>query len=316
MDVRPPPSSARLEQVRECYARQNMAVDIDPLGDARTFQLDLKNASLSANVGLGGGRATPHVARRSRALAARAGMDAVLLARFSKPFVYTSGPLAQAAFAPSDTLIAPMDTAFECVHPGAGTMQTLWVRRAALPSLLNGPAQRIAGSAHLDLLFSYAASLQRQGELGALPPYLADQAASHLTDLLALALGARGDTADVARQRGEPAARLAALRTDVASDYRDPQLSVAHLARRHHMSVRQVQRLFESAGSTFTACLQAHRLNHVRLALGDPARAGQLIATLAYEAGFSDLAAFNRLFKLRFGATPGQVRANAAAPSN
>lgn len=313
MDKRFPSPTSRIEQIRECHARQNMAVDIDPLGDARAFRFDLMSTPLSAVVGLSGGRATPHVARRSRALAARSGTDAVLLARFSKPFVYTSGPLAQAAFAPSDTLIAPMDAAFECVHPSAGAMQTLWVQRAALPALLNGPAQRIAGSAHLDLLFGYAASIRRQKELGTLNTRLASQAASHLTDLLALALGARGDIDDAALQRGERAARLAALRAHVARNYRDPQLSVAHLAQRHHMSVRQVQRLFEGAGSTFTACLQDYRLNHVRLALGDPAQASLLIATLAYEAGFSDLAAFNRLFKQRYGATPGQVRASATA---
>ena len=310
MDARPISPSTRIEQVRECYARQRMAVDIAPLGDAHAFHVDLQSAPLSASIGLGAGTATAHVARRSPALAAREGIDAVLLARFSQPFAYTCGPLAQAAFLPGDTLVAPMDAAFECLHPTAGAMQTLWVQRAALPALLDGPAQRIGGSGHLDLLFGYAASIQRQGALDAA---LAVQAASHLTDLLALALGARGDTAQQARQRGERAARLAALRAHVAHSYRDPQLSVAHLAHQHHMSMRQVQRLFEETGSTFTACLQSHRLAHVRRALADPARAGLRIATLAYEAGFSDLAAFNRLFKQRYGAAPGQVRVGAVA---
>ena len=299
---------ARIDQVREHYARQNMAVDIDPLGDARSFQLDLRSTPLSARVGLGGGSATAHVARRSPALAARAGIDAVLLARFSQPFAYTCGPLSHAAFAPGDTLIAPMDAAFECIHPSAGTLQTLWVQRAALPALLGGPALRIGASAHLDLLFGYAAHLQRQGALDAA---LAGQAAQHLTDLLALGLGARGDTAAQARLGGERAARLAALRAQVARSYRDPHLSVAHLAQQHHMSVRQVQRLFEEDGATFTRHVQAQRLEHVRRALDDPARAHALIATLAYEAGFSDLTAFNRLFKQRYGATPGQLRERA-----
>lgn len=306
MDAWPTLPSTRIDQVRECYARQNMAVDIDPLGDARALRVDLKNTPLSASVGLGHGIATPHVARRSIDLAAREGIDAVLIARSSQPFAYTCGPLAQAVFVPGDTLVAPMDAAFECVHPSAGAMQTLWVQRTALPALLNGPALRVnKGSAHLDLLFGYAASIQRQGALDAA---LATQVASHLTDLLALALGARGDTAALAQLRGERAARLAALRAHVARSYRDPHLSVAHLAQQHHMSVRQVQRLFEEAGSTFTAGLQNHRLEHVRRALADPAQAGLLIATLAYDAGFSDLAAFNRLFKQRYGAAPGQVR--------
>ena len=302
------PPYARIEQVRECYARQGMAVDIDAMGDAHDFRVELQSIPLSASIGLGGGSATPHTARRSPVMAAREGIDAVLLARSSHCFAYTSGPLAQAAFAPGDTLVAPMDAAFECVHPSAGAMQTLWVKREALPALLNGPAQRIAGSAHLDLLFGYAASIQRQALVDALDGTLAAQAARHLTDLLALAMGARGDMADLARQRGERGARLAAMRAYVAHRYCDPQLSVAHLARRHHMSVRQVQRLFEDADTTFTACLQNHRLDHVRRALADPSQTGMLIATLAYQAGFSDLAAFNRLFKQHYGATPGQIR--------
>ncbi|WP_169457970.1 helix-turn-helix domain-containing protein [Ottowia thiooxydans] len=305
------PPSARIEQVRECYARQGMAVDIDPLGDARVFRVDLKSIPLSANIGLGSGNATPHMARRSPVMAAREGVDAVLLARSSRPFAYTSGSLTQVAFTPGDTLVAPMDAAFECVHPSAGAMQTLWIQRAALPALLNGPAQRMANSPHLDLLFSYAASIQRQALVDALEPALASQAARHLTDLLALAFGARGGMADLAHQRGERSVRLADMRAYMGHRYSDPQLSVAHLSQRHHMSVRQVQRLFEDAGTTFTTCLQNHRLDHVRRALTDPAQAGMLIATLAYKAGFSDLAAFNRLFKRRYGATPGQVRESA-----
>jgi len=50
-------------------------------------------------------------------------------------------------------------------------------------------------------------------------------------------------------------------------------------------------------------------LAHAHRLLADPAHAHLLVASIAYEAGFSDLAAFNRLFKQRYGATPTQVRA-------
>lgn len=300
------PAATRMEQVRDGYARLGMAVELEPLEDERAFRLDLSSTRLDASTSLGGGVFSPYASRRSRAMAARAGVDAVWITRFSRPYRYTCGPLAQTEFAPGETLLAPMDEAFECVYPAAGIVQTVWMQRSALGALLDVPACRLAASPQLDLLFSYAASIQRQ-EVLHVP--LAQLAATHLADLVALALGARGDTADLARQRGERAARLVALRAHVARAYRDPQLSVAHLAQRHHMSVRQVQRLFEEDGTTFTAHLQGCRLEHVRRALADPGRAHLLIATIAYEAGFSDLAAFNRLFKQRFGATPGQVRA-------
>jgi len=299
------PAVTRMEQVREGYARLDMAVDMEPLGDERTFRLDLSSIKLNAQVSLGGGVFSPYRSMRSRAMAARAGIDAVWITRFSRPYYYTCGPLAQTEFSPGDTLLAPMDEAFECVYPSSGVVQTVWVQRSALAILLDGPACRLAPTSQLNLLFDYAASIQRQQVLDA---PLAQLAATHLTDLLSLALGAQGDDADLARQRGERAARLVALRNYVARNYRDPKLSVADLAKYHHMSVRQVQRLFEEDDTTFTLCLQESRLEHVRRALANTVHAHRLIASIAYEAGFSDLAAFNRLFRQRFGATPTQIR--------
>lgn len=299
------PAATRMEQIREGYARLDMAVDLEPIEDERAFRLDLRSTRLNASTSVGGGAFSPYISGRSRALAARAGVDAVWITRFSKPYQYTCGPLMQTEFAPGDTLLGPMDEAFECIYPTAGVVQTVWMQRAAVGGLLDRPASRLVATPQLDLLFGYAASIQSQEVLDA---PLAHLAATHLADLLTLALGARGDDADLARQRGERAARLVALRAQVARSYRDPQLSVAHLAKHHHMSVRQVQRLFEEDGSTFTVYLQQCRLEHVRRALADPARAHLLIATIAYEAGFSDLAAFNRLFKQRFGVPPTQIR--------
>ncbi len=302
------PPATRMEQVRDGYARLNMAVDLTPLVDAHAFRLDLTSIRLNESASLGSGLLSPYTARRSRALAARAGIDAVMVTRFSQPFRVTCGPMEQVDVTPGDTLVAPMDAAFDIAYPTAGCIQTVWVSRAALRPLssrLEGPAHRVRASAHLDVLFAYAASLQHQAYLDT---PLAHLASGHLTDLLALSLGVQGDAAEQARIRGERAARFAALRSDTARTYGNPQLSVEHLAQRHHMSVRQVQRLFEEDGTTFTLYLQERRLEHVRRALADPANMRKLIASIAYEAGFSNLTAFNRLFKQRFGATPTQVR--------
>lgn len=297
-----------LAQAHESHERLGMAVELSSLAGEHAFHLELRRVQLSAHVSLGSAHVQAHVARRGAALAAQAGCDAVMLARFSQPFAYTSGPLAHTAFRPGDTLLAPMDAAFECIHPTAGTMHTLWLQRAALPALLGSPARRFGACPRLDVLFGYATSIPQHGTLDA---SLAGQAAVHLTELLALALRTPGGAANDAPLRGERAARLAALRAHVARAYRNPRLSVAEVAQSQHMSMRQVQRLFEDAGTTFTAHLQALRLAHVHRALTDPARAHLLVATLAYEAGFSDLTAFNRLFKQRFGATPSQTRAAA-----
>ncbi|MFT3777353.1 MAG: helix-turn-helix transcriptional regulator [Ottowia sp.] len=305
------PAATRMEYLRDSYARVAMAVDLKPLCHDSAFRLDMTVFPLSADAGVTSGLFSPCAFRRSPALAARAGVDAVLLTRFSQPYHFAGGALPLMELAPGDTLVAPMDEAFEHVYPAAGAIRSVWVQRAALRKLLprmDGRARRLPPSPRLDLLFGYADSVRRDAAFDA---PLAGVAAAHLTDLLALALGARGDAAEHARAGGERAARLAALRADVAREYRNPALSVAHLAARHHVSVRYVQRLFEEDGTTFTAFLQGCRLAHVRRLLADPRHARQMVGTLAYEAGFSDLAAFGRLFKRRFGVPPSQVRQEA-----
>ena len=187
--------------------------------------------------------------------------------------------------------------------PGAALMQSY--ARLLLQGPCSAPAWAGAQPA------SGAGPSAGDAAASAAPAALLQQAGEHLADLAALVLGARGDAADAARAGGGRVARLATLRADVARACRDPGLSVVQVAQRHHMSVRQVQRLFEEEGGTFTAYVQDCRLAQVRRALVDPACAHRLVATLAYEAGFSDLAAFNRLFKRRFGATPTQLRAEA-----
>jgi AraC-like DNA-binding protein len=47
----------------------------------------------------------------------------------------------------------------------------------------------------------------------------------------------------------------------------------------------------------------AHRL------LTDPRLVGRPITSIAFDAGFSDLSHFNRLFRGRYNATPTEVRA-------
>ena len=303
------PAATRMEMLQDCYARQSLAVELEPLCQESAFRLDVSVFRLNDEAGVGSGLYSPMVARRSRAMAAAAGLDAVLVTRFSQAYRLTSGPLALVEFAPGDTLLAAMDEPFEYTYPRGGMVQTVWVHRKALRTLLprlDSRARHLGnGNPRLNLLFNYADAIWREA---AFDPPLANTTAAHLTDLLALSLGAQGDAADQARAGGERAARLVALRADVAREYRNPAFSVAHLAARHHMSVRQVQRSFEEGDTSFTACLQEYRLTHVRRLLADPRHAHQMIATLAYDAGFSDLAAFGRLFKRRFGATPTQVR--------
>jgi AraC-like DNA-binding protein len=133
--------------------------------------------------------------------------------------------------------------------------------------------------------------------------------ANHIVDLIALTLGATRDAAEVAHGRGARAARLYAIKQDIARSLDDPNLSVAALAPRHGCTPRFVQRLFETEGTTFTAYLLAQRLARAHRMLTDPRRAGDKISTIALDAGFADISYFNRAFRQLYGDTPSAMRA-------
>jgi AraC-like DNA-binding protein len=138
---------------------------------------------------------------------------------------------------------------------------------------------------------------------------MARSVSTHIIDLATLALGARGDAADMAIQRGAKAARLAAIRSDIVARLDDGDLSADKLAATHGISPRYVRKLFEEQGLSFSSFVLGERLAKARRMLADPRHAHLTIAQIALEAGFGDISYFNRAFRRQFGATPSDIRA-------
>jgi AraC-like DNA-binding protein len=142
-------------------------------------------------------------------------------------------------------------------------------------------------------------------------PELTYSVSQHILDLAALALGARGDSAELAKQRGVKAARFEAIRSDILARLGDAGLSAESLAAHHGISARYVRKLFEQDGSSFSSFVLAERLRRVRRMLADRRYAHLNIAQVAHENGFGDVSYFNRSFRRHFGATPSDVREDA-----
>jgi AraC-like DNA-binding protein len=159
----------------------------------------------------------------------------------------------------------------------------------------------------LRLLVGYLRALDSEAALES--PDLRQAVAVHICDLLALSVGANRDAIEVAEQRGVRAARLQAIKTDIARSLGDCALSVSEIAMRHGMTPRYVQKLFASEGATFSEYVLERRLAHVRRLLTDPRLVHRAITSIAFDAGFADLSYFNRTFRRRFDATPTEVRA-------
>lgn len=165
-----------------------------------------------------------------------------------------------------------------------------------------------AASASLPLLSGYVEMLRRN------PPAsvrASEIASRHVYDLAALVLdsfvrgGAERNASSIA------AARLKLVRMDILERLSDPALGIEAVARRQGITPRYVQRLFETQGTTFSDFVREHRLELAFRMLRERDPASCTITSIAYDAGFSDVTAFNRSFRRRFEATPSEVRAGA-----
>lgn len=304
------PQETRFEYMMDFYSRVNMGIALDPLVPGDAFHLDLSVQPLSATSGVGHGTLSPYRAQRTQDIVAHGNSDGVLLSRFSRRFGFSGYRADDLVFDPGDVLVANFNQTCSYVYPEAGEIQTLWLDRKQLLARAPGfdpdaPARLDGSNPALALLFAYASAIELEGVRDGT---LAQVASLHLADLASLALGASGEGADAAREGGQKAARLAAIRDDIARNFKDAELSATAMAQRHHISVRYLQVLFEQSGQTFSDCLLEQRLRFAMSRLSDPRCKHLRIADIAFECGFSDLTTFNRAFRRRFGGTPTSVR--------
>ena len=141
-----------------------------------------------------------------------------------------------------------------------------------------------------------------------LDPIGQQMTARHMVDLVALLLRTGRDETQVATQRGYSEARLRLIQTEVLDRLHDCGLTIGSIARSIGLSPKQVQRLFERSGMTFTEFVLEQRLLAARRLLSSPNGRQGKIGTVAYSVGFGDLSYFNRTFRGRFGVTPSEWR--------
>jgi AraC-like DNA-binding protein len=194
------------------------------------------------------------------------------------------------------------------------------IPRRTLGALVADPEHALmreipADNEALRLLVDYATLTLDKHELAT--PQLRRLFAAHIHDLVVLAIGGTRDAAEIAKGRGQRAARLSALKADIAANLADENLSVGSAARRHKVTPRYVQLLFEEDGTTFSEYVLAQRLTRAHHMLSEARFAALTISAIAFEAGFTNLSYFDRTFRARFGATPSDVRAAArSAPTH
>jgi len=199
---------------------------------------------------------------------------------------------------------------------GPARYLTLRIQRRRLNSMAMSPEDALArlvpaNTEALRLLIDYVQSAVQRHQLAS--PQLRQLFTKHVYDLVALAVGATRETSDMANGRGLPAARLSAIKDDIANGLGSEHLDIASIATRRGITPRYVQTLFEAEGITFTEYVLGQRLTLAHRILTDPSRRGWTISKIAFEAGFGNLSYFNRVFRRAFDATPSDLRAKALA---
>jgi AraC-like DNA-binding protein len=180
------------------------------------------------------------------------------------------------------------------------------ILHAAIPDLDEAPLRGVSRQAPgMFLLRSYVqATAQERFD----DPSITAMAARHLQDLIALVL--RGGD----RHGGETvpglvsSSRRKVIEADMLAHLGKPNLDLEWIAARQGVSVRHVQRLFASQGTSFSDELRRMRLEKAVAALSDERNADRTILSIAMDLGFLDAPTFNRSFKRHFGFTPGEMR--------
>ena len=139
-------------------------------------------------------------------------------------------------------------------------------------------------------------------------PALTAHIETTLLDLVTLALGAGRDATEIARMRGQRAARLQDILSDIRAGFTNPAFSPNDIARRLGVTPRYVQSLLQEAGSSFTERVLELRLQRARGMLSDPRCDRITVGEIAEACGFNEISYFNRCFRRRFGSTPTAAR--------
>ena len=306
------PARTRLAACRDFFGAPMVGLEFSPRDD-KAYGVDV-SFGLLPEIRIGRGRFQQFRIDRTRERIAVDGLEdfALIIAGGGQHAAIQQGR--EATFGAGEAVLTTDAEPASVLYDEASDFIVIQPSRRALSALVPGCDDAIARTLPSDgealrLLAGYADLVQRNGGLNT--PGARHLAATHLLDLVALAIGTGRDITATAEGRGLAAARLAAIKADVDRHLTRPDLAIGAVAARQHISPRYIAKLFAGEGTTFSDFVRHRRLERARRRLIDPAQAHLAIGVVAFESGFGDLSYFNRCFRTRYGATPSELREGA-----
>lgn len=305
------PEHDRVSVWREHYDRMALKLDVAP-AERSFFECTLVSRALPGLQLLSAAMSAVRVSRTRDSLAD--GNDDFIFIMNRRGAISASAHGRELSLHDGDAVLMSSAEAKVFDRHSRGRSLSLRIPRPVLAASVVDPDDAVMRliprhAAALKLVANYARSLMDENPLETRELRLA--AVHHVHDLVALALGATRDAADLARVRGLPAARLRAAKALIMENCNRRDLSVGSVAAHLGLTPRNLQRLFETDGTTFSEFLLAQRLNRAHRMLTEPRLAQSLVGSVAYDVGFGDLSYFNRCFKQRYGATPRDIKKGA-----
>jgi AraC-like DNA-binding protein len=300
------PESGRVAMWREHFGRIALRVEIEPTEEGR-FESCMTSRVLPG-LHLLFSRLSAARITRTRELIADGNDDFFLVVNRAGN-ISVSARGREVLLREGDALLSSSDEVTVFERRSYGVSLLLRISRSILSSVdVDGATMRVIPrqSEALKLLTSYTMALIGEHPLAA--PPLQHLAVSHVSELVALTLGATRDAACTAMVQGLPAARLRAAKSHIVENCGRRSLSVGVVAAHVGVTPRYLQKLFEADGKTFSELLLYQRLMRVHRMLCRPQFAGQTVSAIAYDAGFGDLSYFNRCFRKLYGVTPRDVK--------
>jgi AraC-like DNA-binding protein len=308
------PAGQRFEYWKHVLSHTFVPLEVSTPGGGADFQGRLRGCDLGS-LRFIEVRAEAHTARRTARLvkAAPAGCYKVGLQLRGSSVLIQDGR--EATLTPGDFTLYDTDRPYTLAFSDPHRMLVLVFPR----DMLGLPQARLAGLTATRLpgaaggmasligpFLAQVASLVDSDACGP-GPWAGPRLAGNVLDLLATVLTERLDCAppspDVAHR-----ALMLQITAFVEAHLSEAELSPADIAAAHHISLRQLHKLFHAGGTTVSGWIRQRRLEHCAHDLRDPRWAARPVAAVGARWGYPDPAHFSRLFKAGFGLSPRDYR--------